>query len=74
VALPAAGVLAAVPAGAALAGSGSAGPAAGDANSLSSLPVQSTTPENGQQNRDEGDRGDCPETNGQGGQEESTQL
>ena len=74
VALLAAGVLAAVPAGAALAGSGSDGSAVGDGNSPSSIPVQSTTPEDGQQNRGEGDRGDCPEKNGQGGQEESTQL
>jgi hypothetical protein len=74
VALLAAGVLAAVPAGVALAGSGSDGSAAGNGNSPSSLPVQSTTPEDGQQNRGEGDRGDCPEKKGQGGQEESTQL
>ena len=74
VALLAAGVLAAVPAGAALAGSdGSEGSAAGNGNSPSTIPAQSTTPDNGQQNR-EGDRGDCPEKNGQGGQEESTQL
>ena len=75
VALLAAGVLAAVPAGAALAGSdGSEGSAAGNDNSPSTIPAQSTTPDNGQKNRGEGDRGDCPEKNGQGGQEESTQL
>jgi hypothetical protein len=75
VALLAAGVLAAVPAGAALAGSdGSEGSAAGNGNSPSTIPSQSTTPDKGQQNRGEGGRGECPEKNGQGGQGESIQL
>jgi hypothetical protein len=73
-ALMAAGVLAAVPAGVALAG-GSDGSAAGDGNSSAAgaVPAQSTTPEEGQQDRGQGDRGDCPEKDGQGAQE-STQL
>jgi hypothetical protein len=75
-ALMVAGVLAAVPAGVALAG-GSDGSASGDGNSsgAGSLPTQSTTPDDGQRDRGQGDRGDCPEKDGQGGsQEESVQL
>ncbi len=73
-ALMVAGVLAAVPAGVALAG-GSGGSASGDGNSsgAGALPVQSTTPDDGQNNRGQGDRGDCPEKDGQDAQE-STQL
>jgi hypothetical protein len=73
-ALMVAGVLAAVPAGVAVAG-GSDGSAAGDGSSsgAGALPVQSTTPDGGQQDRGQGDRGDCPEKDGQGSQE-STQL
>ena len=67
-----AGALAAVPAGVALAG-GSDGSAAGDGSSLGAVPAQSTTPDDGQRDRGQGDRGDCPERDGQGGQE-STQL
>jgi hypothetical protein len=74
-ALMVAGVLAAVPAGVALAG-GSDGSASGAGNSTGagSLPVQSTAPDDGQRDRGQGDRGDCPEKDGQGAQEESTQL
>jgi hypothetical protein len=68
-----AGVLAAVPAGVALAGGGSDGSAAGDGNSSGALPAQSTTPGDRQRDRGHGDRGDCPERDGPGG-EESTQL
>ena len=73
-ALAVAGVLAAVPAGVALAG-GSDGSAAdnGSSSGAGSVPAQSTTPEDGQRDRGQGDRGDCPEKDGQGGQE-STQL
>jgi hypothetical protein len=73
-ALMVAGVLAAVPAGVALAG-GSDGSASRDGTSsgAGSLPVQSTTPDDGQRDRGQGDRGDCPEKDGQGAQE-STQL
>jgi hypothetical protein len=69
-----AGVLAAVPAGVALAG-GSDGSTAGDGGSsgAGTLPVQSTTPDDGQRDRGQGDRGDCPEKDGQSSQE-STQL
>jgi hypothetical protein len=73
-ALMVAGVLAAVPAGVALAG-GSGGSASGDGNSsgAGNLRVQSTTPDQGQQDRGQGDRGDCPEKNGQS-QQDPTQL
>jgi hypothetical protein len=73
-ALMVAGVLAAVPAGVALAG-GSGGSASGDGNSsgAGNLPVQSTTPDDGQRDRGQGDRGDCPEKDGQDAQE-PTQL
>jgi hypothetical protein len=73
-ALMVAGVLAAVPAGVALAG-GSGGSASGDGNSsgAGTLPVQSTTPDDGQRDRGQGDRGDCPDKDGQDAQE-STQL
>ena len=73
-ALMVAGVLAAVPAGVALAGS-SGGSNTGDGNSsgAGALPVQSTTPDDGQNDRGQGDRGDCPEKDGQAAQE-STQL
>jgi hypothetical protein len=67
-----AGLLAAVPAGVALAG-GSDGSAASDDGSAGTVPVQSTTPDDGQRDRGPGD-GDCPEKDGRGGQEESTQL
>jgi hypothetical protein len=69
-----AGVLAAVPAGVALAG-GSDGSTAGDGGSsgAGALPVQSTAPGDGQQDRGQGDRGDCPDKDGRGSQE-STQL
>jgi hypothetical protein len=70
-ALVVAGVLAAVPAGVALAG-GSGGSAADSGGSsgggAGTVPTQSTTPEDGQRDRGHGDRGDCPEKNGQGGQ------
>ena len=74
-ALMVAGVLAAVPAGVELAG-GSDGSASGDGNSsgAGSVPVQSTTPDDGQRDRGQGDRGDCPEKDGRGAQEESIQL
>jgi hypothetical protein len=74
-ALMVAGVLAAVPAGVALAGGGSGGSASGDGNSsgAGTLPGQSTTPDNGQQDRGQGDRGDCPEKDGQSRQD-PTQL
>ena len=73
-ALMVAGVLAAVPAGAALAG-GSGGSSSGDGNAsgAGNLPVQSTTPDQGQQDRGQGDRGDCPEKDGQS-QQDPTQL
>jgi hypothetical protein len=73
-ALMVAGVLAAVPTGVALAG-GSGGSNSGDGNSsgAGALPVQSTTPDQGQQERGQGDRGDCPEKDRQDAQE-STQL
>jgi hypothetical protein len=68
-ALIVAGVLAAVPVGVALAG-GSDGSAAGDGSSLGAgaVPAQSTTPDDGQRDRGQGDRGDCPEKDGRGGQ------
>ena len=72
--LAVAGALAAVPVGVALAGSSDSS-AGGDAGSAGSgnVPAQSTTPDESQ--RGDGDRGDCPEKNGQsGGSEESTQL
>jgi hypothetical protein len=68
-----AGALAAVPAGVALAG-GSDGSAAGDGGSSGTVPAQSTTPDDRQRDRGQGDRGDCPEKDGQGGQEESILL
>ncbi len=73
-ALMVAAALVAVPAGVALAG-GSDGSAAGDGGSsgAGAVPAQSTTPDGEQQERGQGDRGDCPEKDGQGGQE-STQL
>ncbi len=73
-ALMVAGVLAAVPAGVALAGD-SGGSSSGDGNSsgAGTLPVQSTTPDQGQQDRGQGDRGDCPEKDGQS-QQDPTQL
>ena len=64
--------VAAVPAGVALAG-GSDGSATGDGNSAGGAPAQTTTPEDGQRDRGEGDRGDCPEKDGRGG-EESTEI
>jgi hypothetical protein len=74
-ALMVAGVLAAVPAGVALAGGGSGGSSSGDGHSsgAGNLPVQSTTPDQGQQDRGQGDRGDCPEKDGQS-QQDPTQL
>jgi hypothetical protein len=71
-ALLVAGALAAVPAGVALAGD-SDGSAAGGSNSSGALPAQSTTPDDGQRDRGHGDRGDCPDRHGPGGQE-STEL
>jgi hypothetical protein len=73
-ALVVAGVLAAVPAGVALAG-GSGGSAADDggASGAGAVHAQSTSPEDAQRDRGRGDHGDCPEKDGQGGQE-STQL
>ena len=69
-----AGLLAAVPAGVALAG-GSDGSGSGDANSsgTGAPPAQSTTPEDGQRDRGQGDRGECPEKDGRGGQESAPQ-
>jgi hypothetical protein len=58
-----AGALAAVPAGVALAG-GSNDSTAGNGSSSGDV----------QRDRGQGDRGDCPEKDGQGGQEESTLL
>jgi hypothetical protein len=72
-ALMVAGVLAAVPAGVALAGGSDESTAGGDSSGTGVLPVQSTTPDDGQRDRGQGDRGDCPEKDGQGSQE-STQL
>jgi hypothetical protein len=66
-ALMVAGVLAAVPAGVALAG-GSDGSAASDGGSAGAVPAQSTSPGDGQRDRGQGDH-DCPERDGQGGQE-----
>jgi hypothetical protein len=69
-ALIVAGLLAAVPGGVALAG-GSAD-SAGDGGSspgAGAVPAQSTTPDDGQRDRGQGDRGDCPEKDGRGGQE-----
>jgi hypothetical protein len=60
--------VAAVPAGVALAG-GSDGSATGDGNSSGAVPAQTTTPEEGQRDRGQGDRGDCPEKDGQGARE-----
>jgi hypothetical protein len=73
-ALLAAGALAAIPAGVALAG-GSDGTAGADGGSsgTGALPAQSTTPEEGQQDRG-GDRGDCPEKGEQQSGQESVQL
>jgi hypothetical protein len=70
-ALLVAGVLAAVPVGVALAGGGSDGSAAGDGSpsGAGTVPAQSTTPGDGQRDRGQGDRGDCPEKDGQGGQD-----
>ena len=61
-----AGVLAAVPAGVALAG-GTGGSSSGDGNAsgAGNLPVQSTTPDQGQQDRGQGDRPEIPENDGQ---------
>jgi hypothetical protein len=67
-----AGALAAVPAGVALA-DGSDGSAPCDGGSSGTVPAQSTNPDDRQRDRGPGDRGDCPERDGQGGQE-STQL
>jgi hypothetical protein len=64
--------VAAVPAGVALAG-GSGGPAAGDGDSPGAVPAQATTPGDGRRDRGQGDRGDCPEKDGRGG-EESTEI
>ena len=72
-ALMVAGVLAAVPAGVALAGSDGSTGGDGSSSGAGTLPVQSTTPDDGQRDRGQGDRGDCPEKDGQGSQE-STQL
>lgn len=74
-ALVVAGVLAAVPVGVALAGGGSDGSAADDGSSsgAGAVPAQSTTPDGGQRDRGPGDRGDCPEKDGQGGQESDGQ-
>jgi hypothetical protein len=64
--------VAAVPVGVALAG-GSGGSAAGDGSSSRAVPAQTTTPEDGRRDRGQGDRGDCPEKDGRGG-EESTEI
>jgi hypothetical protein len=72
-ALMVAGVLAAVPTGVALAGSDGSSSGDGNSSGAGSLPVQSTTPDDRQQDRGQGDRGDCPEKDGQDAQE-STQL
>ena len=61
-ALAVAGVLAAIPAGAALAGSSDS--SAGGDNSAGAVPAQNT-PDNGQGGNGQRDRGDCPEKDGQ---------
>jgi hypothetical protein len=73
-ALLVAGVLAAVPVGVALAGgSDGSAPDDGSSSGAGAVPAQSTTPEEGQRDRGQGDRGDCPEKDGQGGQESDGQ-
>ena len=62
-ALAVAGVLAAIPAGAALAG-GSDSSAGGGSDSAGAVPAQNT-PDNGQGGNGDRDRGDCPEKDGQ---------
>ena len=62
-ALAVAGVLAAIPAGAALAG-GSDSSAGGGGDSAGATPAQNT-PDNGQGGNGQRDRGDCPEKDGQ---------
>jgi hypothetical protein len=66
-ALLAAGALAAIPAGVALAGDSDG--ADGGSSGTDSIPAQTTTPEGGQP-----DRGDCPDKGGQQDGQESTQL
>jgi hypothetical protein len=61
-ALAVAGVLAAIPAGAALAGGSDS--SAGDGGSTGAMPAQNT-PDNGQGGNGQRDRGDCPEKDGQ---------
>jgi hypothetical protein len=61
-ALAVAGVLAAIPAGAALAGGSDGSTSSGD--SAGAVPAQSTTPDDRQRGDGDGDRGDCPEKDG----------
>ena len=61
-ALAVAGVLAAIPAGAALAGGSDS--SAGGGDSTGAVPAQNT-PDNGQGGNGQRDRGDCPEKDGQ---------
>ena len=63
-ALAVAGVLAAIPAGAALAG-GSESSTSGGGNSAGAVPAQSSSPDEGQGGNGQRDRGDCPEKDGQ---------
>ena len=63
-ALAVAGVLAAIPAGAALAG-GSDSSTSGGGNSAGAVPAQSNTPDEGKGGNGQRDRGDCPEKDGQ---------
>ena len=71
--LAVAGVLAAVPVGVALAGSSDGSARLSGSAGSGNVPAQSTTPDESQ--RGDGDRGDCPDKDGQsGGSEESTQL
>jgi hypothetical protein len=59
-----AGMLAAIPAGAALAESSDSS-AGGSGNSAGAVPAQSNTPDEGQGGNNKPDRGDCPEKDGQ---------
>ena len=63
-ALAVAGMLAAIPAGAALAG-GSDSSSSSGGDSAGAVPAQSTTPDDGQRGNGNRDRGDCPEKDGQ---------
>jgi hypothetical protein len=66
-ALAVAGILVAIPAGAALAG-GSDNSSSSGGDSAGAVPAQSTTPDDRQRGDGDRDRGDCPEKDGQEGQ------